>query len=152
MPSRESQFRVQDHDVLAPSGAHILASGTAMDDLIHRLHHGDPTVGWEGDTRLAVAYNKMTDRWELWRREHDDRYRLIGQSPVGLSFPTDLVKHLVSIDGRRGYNAVKHVQEHNEAIEKAVNEKFQGQVRESAGRLKWALQRDLGDPKTHFAI
>lgn len=141
---RETQFTARDHAAQVPSGAYMLAAGTAMDDLLGRLHNGDPTLGWEGDPRLCIAFNRQTDRWEMWRLEHDSQYQLVGVSKPGCAFPPDTIKHLVSIDGRRGYDVVKDVERHNQMNTALMNEKFGDATSAGAEKLAWAMQRDIG--------
>lgn len=141
---RETAFQARDHAAQVPSGAYMLAAGSAMDDLLDRLHNGQPEVGWEGDPRLALAFNRQTDRWELWRFEHDSQYRLVGVSKPGCSFPPDTIQNLVSIDGRRGYDVVKDVERHNELNTAIADAKFGQATSAGAEKLAWALERDLG--------
>ena len=97
----QSNFRVQDHRDQVPSGAYILADGTAMNDLVDRLQNGQASVGWEGDPRLCIAYNRQTTQWELWRAESDGQYRMVMRSKPGMSFPMNLIEHLMQHDNRR---------------------------------------------------
>ena len=140
---RETQFRVEDHAAQVPSGAYMLAGGTAMDDLLDRLHNGDATLGWEGDPRLCLAFNRETDRWEMWRFEHDSQYRLVGVSKTGCGFPPDTIQNLVSKDGRRGYDVVKDVERHNQMTTALADSKFGQATSAGAEKLAWALQKDL---------
>lgn len=140
---REAQFRTTDHRDQLPSGAAMLVHGTAMDDLIHRLHFGDPTLGWEGDPRLALAFNRQTDRWELWRMEHDGEYRLVCVSKAGVGFPPDLIKNLMSMDGQRGYNLVQDLDRNRQVAEAAKDYTFHQTMAPKIQKLAWGLRKDL---------
>src|SRR5437660_1245652 len=86
-----------------------------VQDLMDRLHNGDPTLGWEGDGRLAL-YRAPGRRWELWRLENDGEYRLIMRSKPGLHLDNRLIMHLVAHDSRRGFNAGEAVTVANERL------------------------------------
>jgi hypothetical protein len=64
---------------------------TVMRDIIHKLHHGDPVKGWEGDPNLAVYWNGEAELWELWRLEHDGEYRMVCRSTPGTPFDDRLI-------------------------------------------------------------
>lgn len=139
---RETRFQARDHREQMPSGAAILASGTAMDDLLDRLQNGSPTHGWEGDARLCLAYNRQTERWELWRCEHDAQYRLVGASKKGFPFPPNLIEHLVSRDGRRGYDLIKDMDKMEMVRKAAEDYKFHEAMAPRIEKLAWALRKD----------
>lgn len=139
---RETQFRAHEHAAIAPSGASIIVSRDRMDDLIGKLHHGDPTVGWEGDERLALAWNRDTQRWELWRRERDENYRLIAQSPIGHPFPDDIIERLVTHDVRRGFDVSEYVRRANEKVEEQREYELSERLGPAHEKLAWALMRD----------
>lgn len=140
---RETQFRATDHRDHLPSGAAILAAGGAMDDLLGKLHNGDPTMGWGGDPRLALAFNRQTDRWELWRMEHDGEYRIVCVSKRGAGFPPDLIKNLMSMDGQRGYDLVKDLDRSRQMATAAEDYTFHQKMAPKVEKLAWALRRDL---------
>lgn len=140
---RETQFQVRDHASQVPSGAAVLASGAAMDQLVNDLHYGSPALGWEGDPRLALAFNRQTDRWELWRMEHDGEYRIVCISRKGAGFPPDLIKNLMSMDGQRGYNLVQDLDRNRQMATAAQDYDFSQAMRPKIEKLGWALRKDL---------
>jgi hypothetical protein len=139
---RETQFRAHEHATIAPSGASIIVNPDRMDDLVNKLHHGDPTVGWEGDERLALAWNRETQKWELWRRERDEDYRLIALSPYQHPFPDDIIERLVTHDVRRGFDVSKYVREANAKVEKEQEYQLGEALGPSHEKLAWALMKD----------
>lgn len=58
-----------------------------VSDIVHKLHHGDPTIGWEGDERLSLCWcevpwldertGSIAPGWELWRLEDDGVMRRV---------------------------------------------------------------------------
>lgn len=74
---------------------------SAMSDVIRKVRFGDSVKGWEGDERLAIYWNGDTERWELWRLEDDETYRMVARSGVGIPFDDRVVDALVSWDNRR---------------------------------------------------
>lgn len=115
---------------------------SAMSDLIHRLHYGDPVKGWEGDERLAVYYNPP--RWELWRLEHDEVYRMVCRSGEGIPFDERVIDALVQWDRRRRTVSLHdEVVDHNAAIDRertyAARDFLEN---EAAPRLAAALARE----------
>lgn len=124
------------------SGAAVVVDSRAMDGLIDRLHNGDATLGWEGDPRLALAFNKETQRWELWRLEVDNKYRICARSQAGHAFPPSLIPALVAQDGRRGHDALGAVVKHNEQVEKDEMSALAEAMGPAHERLFWALRKD----------
>ena len=47
------------------------------------LTQGAADLGWEGDPRLVVYLNQLTDRFFLYRLEDDNQYRGVAQLPAG---------------------------------------------------------------------
>lgn len=113
-----------------------------MNELLDRLQNGDPARGWEGDPRFTLAWNKVERRWELWRREHDEQYRLFARSPLDHPFPIDIIDEIVAHDTRRGFDPKAYVDAHNAAVE-AEKAYQRSQIRgPSIEKLAWALKRD----------
>lgn len=76
-------------------------------DMIHKLHYGDPTMGWEGDPRLALYLEE--DRWVVQRLESDGVMRVVMQSQPGGKLDDGLILHLMAHDARRGFDPVQFV-------------------------------------------
>ncbi len=139
----QSNFRVQDHADQVPSGAYLLADGTAMNDLVDRLQNGQPSIGWEGDPRLCIAYNRQTTCWELWRMEADGNYRLCMRSKPGMGFPMNLIEHLMQHDTRRKFDAYRDVERHNDLVKAVAASNARDAQSAAAEKVRWALNKDL---------
>lgn len=136
---REAEWRGEHPDFI--EGAAVLVDQTAMDDLLRRLQHGDPTRGWEGDPRLVLAYHKPSQTWELHRAEGGG-YSLVARSKPGMPFPGNIIDALVERDGRRGFDAKKYVDDHNAAQRKAEEAAQTAYNTQFAERLAWAVKKD----------
>jgi hypothetical protein len=115
-----------------------------MRDLIHKLHHGDPVRGWEGDPNLAVYWDQPSERWEVHRLEDDGEYRLVCRSGAGIPFDERLIDALLAWDRRRRTMSL-----HDEVV--AKNTKVDADCRaqhelyiaeEVAPRLRHAILKD----------
>lgn len=89
----------------------------AVQELVDKLHNGDPTLGWAGDERLAL-YVTEDKRWELWRLGEDNHMYRVCRSRPGLALDNRLIMHLVAHDSRRAAAVgVEDVIKHNTALE-----------------------------------
>jgi hypothetical protein len=116
----------------------------AMQDLIHKLHHGDPTIGWEGDERLAVYFNDDTKCWEVMRLEDDGIYRLVARSKPGVTFDERFLVRLCETDRqRRKVSLHDEIVATNEAIDQRRQDQLDEYVAEEvAPRLRHAILKD----------
>lgn len=90
-----------------------------MRDLIHKLHHGDPVIGWEGDERLGVYWDEPNERWEIWRLEDDGQYRLVCRSPRRSVFDERVLWDLCRWDRqRRRTSLADETIEHNQRLKR----------------------------------
>jgi len=122
------------------------------DPLVQPLRKGDPTLGWEGDARLALYLHPPTSRWELWRLEWDNVWRrahaIPAQSkaePAGLRGPdavATLILWLVVHDARRGFNAGAAVIDATLAHEARRDKERAEFAEEAANRLRHGLLKD----------
>lgn len=113
--------------------------------VLHRLHYGDPTKGWEGDPRLAVYYDPRAKVWELTRYEADGQYRLVARSKPGVRFNESLIDALVARDVRRGFDPHKHIVSVNEGINRKRSAQMQEYIAEEvAPRLQAGLRKQFG--------
>lgn len=117
---------------------------SGMRDVIHKLHHGDPVKGWEGDPALAVYWNEHASVWELWRLEHDGEYRMTCRSKPGVPFDDRLIDALIANDRRRRTKSL-----HDEVVDrnarkaeadKAARDEWVAE--EVAPRLRLALRNE----------
>ena len=114
-----------------------------VEDMIHKLHYGDATLGWEGDPALAL-YRTEDSRWELWRLENDGEYRRFCRSKPGAKLDNRLIMELVAHDARRGYNPHTALTQHNERLERERDQRAQEKVAASLEKVYWGLKRDVG--------
>lgn len=129
------------HPQEMPNGAVTWSPGAGLDDLSDRIRNGDPAQGWEGDVRLTLAF--YLGRWELWRLERDNAYRLVCQSRPGLDNPYGIIRFLVDHDQRRGFNLHETVMAHNRKVRDAADvpsDKLQA----ATDKVAWAIRKDIG--------
>lgn len=119
------------------------ADDGVMDDLIRKLHCGDPTIGWEGDERLAV-YLIGPGVWEIGRWEDDFAYRPICRSPQGGVFDERILWDLCQWDrNRRTRSLHDEITARNEQIDREREAQLDEWVAEEiAPRLRYAIQRE----------
>ncbi len=107
-------------------------------DLIHKMHYGDPTIGWQGDPRLAL-YHDAGGRWVLERLEADGVYRPVCRSRPGLPLDERLLFHLMRHDMRHhdGFDP--------DALEEADRpyDRDDERLNEAIERFAHGLQKDL---------
>lgn len=120
--------------------------GSEMHDLIHRLHFGDPTIGWEGDERLAVYWDAIERRWFLERLEDDGVYRVVCKSPVDGVFDERILWDLCQWDRQRRKESIHdEIMRQNERVE---NERMGKHIEylneEAVPRLAAAMKKDGG--------
>ena len=129
-----------------------------VEDMIQRLHLGDPTCGWLGDDtldlRLAIPVDqkgnptKGTPQFEVWGRT------TLGEQYVCLRWPTcdpSMLKALAGRDTRRGASMEKVIKAME--ADEAAKDKARSELIESiAERAQWALLRDTNEPRTHFGM
>lgn len=71
-------------------------------DVVHRLHHGDPTLGWEGDDRLGLfeADPATGYSWELWRFDEQGGDSMVCRGRAGAPL-RGIIPALVAHDTRK---------------------------------------------------
>lgn len=114
-----------------------------VEDLVHRLHFGDATLGWEGDERLAL-YMSADKRWELWRLENDGEYRMVMRSKPNTKLDSRIIMHLVAHDVQRGYNVHNAIKSHNEGLETNRDKAAQEATAEAIRKVYHAANKDIG--------
>jgi hypothetical protein len=115
-----------------------------MRDLIHKVQHGDPVKGWEGDPNLAVYFNEPDHRWELWRLEDDGEYRFVCRSQPDATFDDRIVDALLGWDRRRRSMSLHdEIVAHNDKLEAAAAaETDLAMTEEVAPRLRHAMRKE----------
>lgn len=109
-------------------------------DIIRRLEHGDPTLGWEGDPTLALVANVQTGEYEVWGRD------AAGDAYIAISHPrcdASLLRKLVASDNRR-QGAVERAVAIHDAGERDRTRASEERLEQMADRLQFGLMRDLG--------
>lgn len=109
-------------------------------DIIHRLEHGDPVLGWDGDPSLSLVANIETGEFEVWAVDAH------GQDYIAISHPrcdASLIRRLVAADNRRE-SVVDRVARQNAAAERAQAQAAEDQLEQMADRLQFGLMRDIG--------
>lgn len=119
------------------------------DPLTRCIAGGYPTLGWEGDPRMALYVDGPNGQWVLVRLEADGVYRISTiTDPVALNMPPvdvigQLIVWLVAHDGRRGYDAYNDMEAKNARREAEIDAKFEDEMtNDSFPRLRHAFKRD----------
>lgn len=139
---REQYVGRLEHPETLPDGRHLIVSAEVQ-EVVARLRDGEPTVGWEGDPRLALYRAEGADHWELWRMEADGQYRPIIRSKPGVSL-MGLIRWLVAHDTRRGHDPAAEVNAHNVARQSGLDERARSKMIDALDRVAFAIQKDLG--------
>lgn len=120
-------------------------------DLIDALHNGYAPLGWEGDPLLFLAWNRATQRIELWRHNlnRDGKPGLVMRSKPGQrTADMNLIRFLVEHDTRRGYDAAADIAKHNAKVRQDHLDAQRDKMGEAAERLYHGFQKDIGQHLT----
>ncbi len=115
-------------------------------ELLDALQNGYPTLGWDGDPQLFLAYNRATDRIEVWRHnlKADGRPGLVMQSKPGQRIADmNIIKVLMEHDTRR-HDVAANIKKHNDAVRKSALDDQRDKMEEAADRLYHGFQKDIG--------
>ena len=120
--------------------------GEGMGDVLHKLNHGDPAKGWEGDPNLAVYYSQPTNRWEIWRLEPTGRYELVCRSAPGVVFHEGVIDMLMARDQKyRTLDLHREVTEHNARVDADKERQFDEYIEEDVvPAIVKAFRKDAG--------
>jgi hypothetical protein len=140
---RENNIGRIAHPDTLPSGQRVWMDPEVR-DILTKLQKGDPTLGWEGDPRLALYRSFATDVWEVWRMEADGEYRMFMRSKPGAKLNESLIQHIVAHDARRGFDPHAEVSRANEVVRTAIEKRNADRMEAAQERMRWALLRDLG--------
>lgn len=118
---------------------------TPMRDLIQRIRFGDPVKGWEGDECLSLYWNGDTERFELWRLEDDNEYRIVCRSGPGVAFDERVIDALLAWDRQRRTQSLSdEIVSNNDRLDALADASRDEWVAEDlAPRLRHALTREL---------
>lgn len=139
---REWTYSSIDHAEYLPDGRALWVA-PEVQDIQRRLREGDPTLGWEGDNRLALYRGEGDDRWYLYRLEADGQYRMVLRSKPEVSLIT-LIPWLVKHDSRSGYDAAAEVDAANAKLVADLEATEHEQAVEIISKVIWGINRDLG--------
>lgn len=115
----------------------VLWTSLELQEFIHKLHYGDPVIGWEGDPRLALYLEG--ESWVLERLEADGEYRTVCRSRPGLPLDERLFIRLMQHDLRRGFDPTSLGE--GQRPEAVQNEEA---MLEALERAYWGAAKDLG--------
>ena len=116
-------------------GGKVLFMSSEVQDFIHKLHYGDPTLGWEGDPRLALYHED--GGWVLERLEADGTYHTVCRSKPGVALDERLIIGLIAHDHRRGYDPLSEMTEYRDDSDDDA-------LREAIERVYHGAAKDLG--------
>lgn len=109
------------------------------------LTSGAPTLGWDGDSRLAIYLHLQSQRFILYRLESDGEYRGIARLPIGAEITpasiNSLITRLIEIDSRRGFDPGADVEKAQAKAEKARLANLSAQIAEVGDKLHFGLAR-----------
>lgn len=119
-------------------------------DLIDALHNGYAPLGWEGDPLLFLAWNRQTQRMELWRHNlnGDGKAGLIMRGKPGMRVADmNIIKFLIDHDTRR-HDVAAQIIAHNEKVRQDAIDAQRDKMSEAADRLYHGFQKDIGQHLT----
>lgn len=116
----------------------MLWTSPEVADMVDRLQNGDPTLGWEGDPRLAL-YWREDGRWEVSRYENG-QYSTVCVSRPGVALDARLIMRLVEHDHRRGFDPLAILDEYRPGMSDGQESK----LKESLEKVYAGAAKDLG--------
>lgn len=134
------------------------------DRLIKPLRDGKPELGWSGDPDLVLVFERISNRWELWRFEplqgNPDRHVMVAKGPVGQDLNEDavnlLIRNLVASDTHRSGNSAEQIVEdaidHNDRLTAAANATAADAIADPLAKFYHEAGVALGVTKTQFGF
>ena len=116
----------------------MLWTSPEVSRIVDKLQNGDPTLGWEGDPRLAL-YFREDGRWEVSRYENGD-YTTVCVSRPGVTLDERLIMRLIEHDHRRGFDPEEVVREFQPTKDDARSDR----LRETLEKVYAGAAKDLG--------
>lgn len=109
---------------------------------------GLPTVGWQGDGRLAVYSVPRQNKFIVVRLERDGEYRRVRDMPTARPLSPqavgELCRWLVERDPKRGFDVLAHIEANNARVDRENQQREDDERAQVADKLAWALKKDLG--------
>lgn len=113
----------------------------------HKIRYGYPEVGWDGDPWATLCYNKLLDCFELWYEK--DTPVILMRSQPGKKLPSleELCIHLRDHDLHKwsAHAILNRVDKHNEAVQKAIQDKYHSQQAAALEKVYWHVGREIGE-------
>jgi hypothetical protein len=113
--------------------------------VIRPLQDGEPTLGWEGDSRLAVYLHKPSKTFVLWRLESNGEYLPISNYGIGESITpgtvNETIRDLIRTDSRRGFDPGADVFAKLDARDAENEYQHRQRVGATADKLLFALSK-----------
>lgn len=134
------------------------------DRLIQPLRNGKPELGWSGDPDLVLVFERISNRWELWRFEplpgKPDRHIMMAKGPVGQDLNEDAVNLLIinlrDSDVRRDGNSSKKIVEdaiaYNDKLTADANARAADAIAEPLAKFYHEAGVAFGVTKTQFGF
>ena len=146
----ESDILRHDWPLVLSIGRAILYLVDDTDPTLRPLWEGDPTLGWEGDTRLRVYVCPNRASWELVRYEANGTYSSLCRFVEGTYRVPEMVGQwliwLVTHDGRRGFDVLAAQDAEEAKVEHDREQTFTEKLTEEIEpRFNHALRKDGED-------
>ena len=134
------------------------------DRLIQPLREGKPELGWSGDPDLVLVFERISNRWELWRHEplrgHQDRHVMIAKGPVGQDLNEDAINLLIMRlrdadthrDGNSAEALVERALDHNDRVTAEANARAADAIAEPLATFYHEAGVAFGVTKTQFGF
>jgi hypothetical protein len=113
-----------------------------VQEFIEKMHYGDATLGWQGDTRLSL-YRTPDRRWAIYREEANGDILPVCRSRPGLPLGNAVFMHLAAHDHRAGFDPGSLLMDHK-GNPLNVSERVSDNIREAHEKLARAAAKDLG--------
>lgn len=114
-------------------------------DFTRRLHEGDASVGWVGDSALGIYF--ADGCLEIRRMGlNGETYLVTRAKPHVRSLNAETLRWLAEHDSmsRRQYRVNEDIDQSNARAEKRLADAAQEKHNEAAEHLYWSLKRDIG--------
>lgn len=116
------------------------------DPVVARLRDGDATLGWAGDSRLALYVDVPEGCWSLWRFEHNAELEPVHTWTFEQFGSADIVPGIIlwlrRHDVRDGFDPFLHVVARNATVEAEKAAVGAEAVTEAVDRLGHGLRKD----------
>ena len=119
--------------------------GDASFDNNRPLTEGEPSLGWEGDSRLVIYLHLKNQNFVLFRLEADNDYKPIAKLPTGRPLDqaqiNSLIVNLIKHDHRRGFDPYEEIMAAQEKIRADEAQVRADQMAQLGDKIHWGLAR-----------